>query len=471
MGLIDNVRMRIGERVAGGALEKRVERRVRRDASLIMQREVTEAIQQTLGGSQDKLKVDLEQLRLHGAPRQVRESALLALQTEMFELYHLCPAVTNAVNMLTAIVAGNGIHVDVEGDEGQDIWDEFDEKVDYTSVRAMKSIQDRFLFGEVLHWFIRANKRSGKGPIVDMRVLDPIAPGGLQDIVVDENDVERVYYFQRRGMFGTKGKIKPQDATHWKLASPGTARHGRPILESAYDDISQLRQTNLEMFVFRLVRLRNSVWVFSLEDLEDDTEETPEITIPIPEPAQAMVLPPGVKAERPSMREMMVASAKFEDGPIMAAYLGMSQAISMPVHLLMMKFDETTFASSLAAEAPTMKASQRHARAIEALVRNDVIMVLESHGINTKGIVKVRVEPAVFRDMDKERQSISLLVDNKIIDRRTARETLGHDPDEVEKRIEKEMEDSIALEMAANPNGGDFVPIDPEPVAPDEEIR
>ncbi len=386
----------------------------------------------------DQLRIDLHQQRSLGAPRLSRTSNLPRLQRDMWELWHIEPVVKNAVTMMTALITGGGIFVDVPEDQPggtalKSLWDEFDLKNRYTKRIVWKNIIDTLLMGEIVNVFDASLTSPDERTLGSPRrvvPLDFISTGGIASIKTSTLNPMEPLLFERRGTF--RG-LRPDEVTHWKAPAAGNQVHGRPVLEAAYDDIWRIRQSGVTLWMQQEWRQRILSFIYKITD-PTNADKLPE-KLPLPEGLEGLELPPGVDLEIPALKDTISAGGRLDDTPVVPPLLRVAQTIQLPYHILVMRFNEANFASLLSAEGPTVKVAEYWGGIFEEYVEADVRKV-----VGEDAEVTVKIKPTVMRNQAEERSSTVELLLSNIIDMRSAREDLGFDHDEIEKRLVIERE-------------------------------
>lgn len=393
------------------------------------------------GENFDQLRIDLEQQRALGAPRLQRARNLPRLQKDFWDLWHIEPVVKNAVTMMTALITGGGVFIDVPEEQPggvmlKKLWDDFDKKNRYSKRVVWKNIHDTLLMGEVVNWFdlsLTSPDERFLGSPHRVVTLDFISTGGIASVKTTSLDPLTPTLFERRGTFRA---LRPDEVTHWKAPAAGNQIHGRPVLESAYDDIWRIRQSGVTLWMHQEWLQRTFAFIYKITD-PSMSDKLPE-SLPIPEGLEGIEIPAGVDLEIPALKEHLSAGGRLDDTPVVAPLLRVAQAIQLPYHILVMRFNEANFASLLSAEGPTVKVAEYWAGIFCEYIEADVRKI-----VGEDAEITVKITPTVMRDQAQERSSTVELLLANVIDMRSAREDLGFDHDEIEARmlIEREGEE------------------------------
>jgi hypothetical protein len=419
------------------------------DLELADQMGYARAAESSILGNYDQLRIDLEQQRSLGAPRTERDKNLPALQRQFWDLWHIEPTVKNAVTMQTALITGGGVFIEIPEDQEhgkalKERWTEFDRANRYTSRTVWKNVHDTLLMGEVVNWFDRSLNNPNeerRGAPSRIMPLDFISKGGISSIKTHPQNPFLVTHYTRRGSYDA---LVPDEVTHWKAPAAGNQIHGRPVLESAIDDIWRVRQSGVTLWMRQEWLQRTFAFIYKIVN-PDLADKLPD-RLPLPEGLEGIEVPAGVDLEIPGLKDSAVASGRFDDTAVTASLLRICQAIQLPYHILTMRYNEANFASLLSAEGPQVKIAEYWATVFEEFVEMDVRKV-----VGQDAEIFVDIRPTVFRDHAAERVSITELLLANVLDMRTAREQLGYDHDEIERRLSGEEEES-----------------EEEPIAPEE---
>lgn len=455
---VERIRERIGRAIARPGLERRyIIRRARADERDALRRAV-----ETYTDDTDQLKIDKDRFDDFGGPRTRRTRGLEALQREMWHLGHIEPAVVNAIMHLQAIIAGNGIDVEVDPDartpdgrNAAEVWSQVDEQIDYCSNAGLcaDAIANTLLFGEYFHWwrgpgferFDDQGERPRNAIATEVRVMDPISKDHIQK---EESLADGSPAWQRRGM--VRPKIIPAwQVTHWVTGRFGKIERGRPLLESAVDDIWRLRQSRQTSWMLNEYRKRLMTFIYNIIDAEA-ADNLPD-TFDIPDPLSILEVPAGAEIEFPDISKANESGAGWrgwaDTGGVRGPMMGISQASQLPIHLLQMDYREGTFAGLGQADGPLAKVASQWQQKFSHPVKADVRQVVgEDVGVT------VRFRDVIIRDPAEEREAWLKAYELGAISLETLHNKIGVDAEKERERLDRDRGDLDELLGQRNPN-------------------
>lgn len=194
------------------------------------------------------------------------------------EIYNHYGIAHGAVNILSAFVVGDGVGIEAEDKEAQEIWDEFEDRVKFQPRLYTQSIM-LSKNGELL-WHTPKVSVEGKPGFLDFISKDP---GTCWEIITAPDDVRDVkaYYFNypTRYMIVTKDNlptteyvvdfIAPNEIIHIKVNVEENEARGRSDLLSVMADMKMLQ----DIMRYRAIKVMNAAGIIIDRTIEgDDTD-------------------------------------------------------------------------------------------------------------------------------------------------------------------------------------------------------
>lgn len=487
------LRERVADRVSGFLVGQTVESRVRRSLAASIESDAARAAEALFpfGGNEagigpsfglqanlgNALQEDLDELRQFGSP-SLKIFPLDFLQRLYWVLWHVEPTVGNVIQTWTSLIIGNSVNVNVpegqtrtDGADATDSWTDFATKTGYMMEGGLtaQGVIDTLLIGERFHWFDPVPEPDEMLAILegaqqltfptDMRVLDPISNGGIQDVKFDpSNPVEPVAYTRRVG--GALEDLPAWAINHWKVPFGAIQSRGRPFMERATQDLFRLRQTVVTEWVLQVFRLQSlGLWY----DRESADADSLGADVDLPPPLSIMEIPPGASLDMPDLRKTVIGG-RLDNTPDRMLIQRIAQAVQLPFHIVAQEYREANLASLEAAEGPLGKLAESLIKRFEFLIEQDVRMVVGDVQQNGDPmVVEVDIPPVIIRDPAKDRDSWLALYEARAISLQTLQEKAGLNPEDEAARMSEDGEDERAIvdQVAeAHPNGGWIHPED-----------
>jgi hypothetical protein len=447
----ESVRQRVAEWIEPGYRHRLEERAVE-----ILRNEILDLGRES--HHTDPLKESFNQQRDHNAPTRSLLTPY-SLQYENWILYNLGTVITNVVDTWTALTVGSGMTIDIpegarreDGVDAQAAWDEFDDKVGFSGKGqlAHQMFRDKYLFGEVFPWFKGRMELNAMGDpamdekgnpqmepfAIDMRVLDPISQGGIEDIKHKPGDTRIITAYKRRGVLGQEQFIPPSQIVHWKLRGGGDLLHGRPVCkEKVIVKVKQLDQTEdtlwrLQEFLIRILALRYK---------RGSNAADSALTFSRPNGLTLLEIPPDGEVEEPDLRKLVMGD-RLDNSPDQILLGSIARAVVLPRHLVAQDYREGNRASLLTAEGPTAKLAEERVAQGEQDVKAVVRKVIGDRQPNGEPLeVGVNIHPVVVADQEEEWKFWHQAWSDGGIDDITYWGKLGLDPDEIAARKEEQL--------------------------------
>ena len=497
------LRERVADRVSGLLVGNTVEQRVRRNFAASIESDPVRAaealspfggdptgfgpsfgLQANLGNS---LQEDLDELRQFGSP-SLKIFPLDFLQRLYWVLWHCEPVVGNVIQTWTSLIIGNYVNVNVpdgqtrtDGADASDSWTDFVSKSGYLREGGLvhQGVIDTLLIGERFHWFDPVPEPDEMLAILegaqqltyptDMRVLDPISNGGIQDIKFDPtNPTEPVAYIRRSG--ASIEELPPWAINHWKVPFGAIQSRGRPFMERATQDLFRLRQTVVTEWVLQVFRLQSlGLWY----KREDTDAEALGADIDLPPPLSIMEIPPHASLEMPDLRKTVIGG-RLDNTPDRMLMQRIAQAVQLPFHIVAQEFREANLASLRAADGPLAKQAESLIKRFEFMIEQDVRMVVGDVQQNGEPmVVEVDIPPVIMRDPADDRDSWLAMYEARTISLQTLHEKNGINPEDEAARMVAGGEDEqseIERISEEHPNGG-WIPADADDDEPIQQIH
>ena len=210
--------------------------------------------------------------------RQLYLQDMWNMQARCFTLYNHYGIAKSAVNTISYFVIGEGIKVDFDDDQAQEVWDEFCERThldrDWQEYCMMLCVNGELVF------HMPSISVKGEGGYTDLVSIDP---GTLWEIVTDPKDIRKVklYWIQYATQYQlfTVGdlptaeyvieQIKPEEIIMMKVNVQKNEKRGRSDLLASLADAKMLQ----DIMQYRSVRVINeAALVFDQKITGNDTD-------------------------------------------------------------------------------------------------------------------------------------------------------------------------------------------------------
>lgn len=480
-----SAREQIADRVSNLLVGETVEKRVRRRVYEQIQRDPARALetflpisgsisgvspffglQATLG---DQFSDDLKDLRKFGSP-SLKIYPLDFLQRLYWVLWHVEPVVRNVVQTWCALIIGNNCQITIpegqtrgDGMLADEAWTDFASDTGYGLEGGIvnQGVLDTLLIGERFHWFDPVPDEAELDAILrganqitfptELRVMDPITNGGIQDVKYDSNDPTKAVEYIRRSRGAMLEPIPAHAINHWKVPFGAIQSRGRPFLENATQDIFRLRQTVVTEWVLQVFRLQiMGLWY----NRQSADAASLGADVDLPPPLTIMEVPPDGELELPDLRQTVMGN-RLDNTPDRMVIQRIAQAVQLPFHVVAQEFREANLASLTAAEGPLAKQAEWMIARFERLVEQDVRKVVGHRQANGDPLtVEVKIPPVIIRDPAQDRESWLALYEAGAISLQTLHEKIGVNPEEERGRMEGREREQEERAAEAHPNGG-----------------
>lgn len=218
--------------------------------------------------------------------RQLYLQAMWEMQAKCFEIYNHYGIAKAAVNTFVSFVIGDGIKVDFEDEEAQDVWDEFIERThfdrDLGQYAMMLSVNGEFFF------HLPPIAIDGEIGFTDLLSVDP---GTVWEVITVPKDIRKVksYWVQyptQYQLYTVPGvdfadyiieQLPPEEVIHVKINVQANEKRGRSDLLASLSDLKRLQ----EITNYRGVKvINNAALVFDQKITGQDTDVTTIANLP-----------------------------------------------------------------------------------------------------------------------------------------------------------------------------------------------